>query len=273
MDHPEDQPIDPTYKGNPAYKGDPVQKGQKLYEGKAKAIFATDTPNQLIQYFKDDATAYNAQKHEVISGKGKLNNAISYHIMTALGSAGIRHHLIKKINEREQLIRKCTIIPVEVVVRNIAAGSMVGRLAGMHIPISLGTCLKSPIVEYYLKEDALNDPIITAEHITEFGLASEDELNYIRSTALAINRLLTNIFADIGIVLVDFKLEFGRPASSIAGEPAIILADEISPDNCRLWDRDTGDIKDKDRFRKDLGGLVDAYQDIASRFGLTISLP
>ena len=267
MDQPQDQ------SDNPLHNGDPVKKGQKLYEGKAKAIFATDTPDQLIQYFKDDATAYNAQKHEVISGKGRLNNAISHQIMTALGSAGISHHLIKKINNREQLILKCTIIPVEVVVRNIAAGSMVGRLAGNHIPISQGTCLKSPIVEYYLKEDALNDPIITSEHITEFGLASAEELDYIRFTALAINRLLTNIFADIGIVLVDFKLEFGRPAAPLEGEPAIILADEISPDNCRLWDRETGDIKDKDRFRKDLGGLVDAYQDIASRFGLTVSLP
>lgn len=246
---------------------------EKLYEGKAKAIFATDAPDELIQYFKDDATAYNAQKHEVISGKGKLNNAISHHIMTKLGAAGIHHHLIKQINEREQLIRKCDIIPVEVVVRNIAAGSMVGRLAGKHIPISQGTCLKTPIVEYYLKEDALNDPIITAEHITEFDLASEDELTHIRLTALAINRLLMEIFSDIGIILVDFKLEFGRPASPIKGEPAIILADEISPDNCRLWDKDTGAIKDKDRFRKDLGGLVDAYQDIATRFGLTVSLP
>lgn len=246
---------------------------EKLYEGKAKAIFATDTPDELIQYFKDDATAYNAQKHEVISGKGKLNNAISHHIMTKLGAAGIHHHLIKQINDREQLIRKCDIIPVEVVVRNIAAGSMVGRLAGKHIPISQGTCLKTPIVEYYLKEDALNDPIITAEHITEFDLASEDELTHIRLTALAINRLLMEIFSDIGIILVDFKLEFGRPASPIKGEPAIILADEISPDNCRLWDKDTGAIKDKDRFRKDLGGLVDAYQDIATRFGLTVSLP
>lgn len=246
---------------------------EKLYEGKAKAIFATDTPDELIQYFKDDATAYNAQKHEVISGKGMLNNAISFHIMSKLGDAGIHHHLIKKINDREQLIRKCQIIPVEVVVRNIAAGSMVGRLAGMHIPIKQGTGLKSPMVEYYLKEDALNDPIITAEHITGFDLATEDELNYIRVTALSINQLLREIFSAIGIILVDFKLEFGRPVKSLDGEPAIILADEISPDNCRLWDKETGDIKDKDRFRKDLGGLVDAYNDIATRFGLSVSLP
>lgn len=246
---------------------------EKLYEGKAKAIFATDTPDELIQYFKDDATAYNALKHDIIYGKGKLNNAISHHIMSKLGESGIHHHLIRQINDREQLIRTCTIIPVEVVVRNIAAGSMIGRLAGAHIPINQGTCLKTPIVEYYLKEDALNDPIIMAEHITGFDLASEDELTYIRLTALAINRLLMDMFANIGIVLVDFKLEFGRPAKPIAGEPAIILADEISPDNCRLWDKATGDIKDKDRFRKELGGLVEAYQDIATRFGLTVSLP
>jgi phosphoribosylaminoimidazole-succinocarboxamide synthase len=188
-----------------------------------------------------------------------------------LGNAGIKHHLIKQIDQREQLIRKCEIIPVEVVVRNIAAGSMVGRLAGQHIPISLGTPLKSPVVEYYLKEDALNDPIITAEHITGFDLASDHELKQMRLTSLAINRLLSDIFNDIGITLVDFKLEFGRPSQRQEDDPALILADEISPDNCRLWDKDTGDSKDKDRFRKAMGGLVEAYQDIANRFGITIA--
>ncbi len=248
-----------------------MAKREKLYEGKAKTIFATDDAHQLIQYFKDDATAYNAQKHEVIMGKGVLNNAISYHIMSALGAAEIKHHLLKKLDHREQLIRKCEIIPVEVVVRNIAAGSMVGRLAGQHIPISLGTSLKTPVVEYYLKEDALNDPLITAEHITGFDLASEDELKQMRMTALAINRILGDIFNDIGITLVDFKLEFGRPSHRQDDDPLLILADEISPDNCRLWDKATGDIKDKDRFRKAMGGLVEAYQDIANRFGITIA--
>ena len=248
-----------------------MAKRDKLYEGKAKTIFATDNAHQLIQYFKDDATAYNAQKHEVIMGKGVLNNAISYHIMSALGAAGIKHHLIKKIDHREQLIRNCDIIPVEVVVRNIAAGSMVARLAGKHIPIDLGTCLKTPMVEYYLKEDALNDPLITAEHITGFDLASEDELKQMRLTSLAINRILGDLFNGIGITLVDFKLEFGRPSLRQEDDPFLILADEISPDNCRLWDKATGDIKDKDRFRKSMGGLVEAYQDIANRFGITIA--
>ena len=244
---------------------------QKLYEGKAKVIFAGTTDDTLIQYFKDDATAYNAQKHAVLQGKGVLNNAISCHIMTLLADAGIKHHLIRQISPREQLIRKCTIIPVEVVVRNIATGSMVARLGGAHIPIESGTPLNAPMVEYYLKEDALNDPIITEDHIIEFALASREEITFMRLTALAINHFLRDIFHDINITLVDFKLEFGRPSHPTADDPPLILADEISPDNCRLWDKTSGDSKDKDRFRQDLGNLVEAYQDIATRLGLTIT--
>ena len=246
-------------------------KRQKLYEGKAKVIFADDDPSQLIQYFKDDATAYNAQKHAVLKGKGVLNNAISCYMMTMLADAGIKHHFIRQISPREQLIRKCTIIPVEVVVRNIATGSMVQRLAGAHIPIESGTPLKAPLVEYYLKEDALNDPIIAEDHIIEFALSSREEITFIRLTALAINHFLRDIFDGIGITLVDFKLEFGRPSAPLPDDPPLILADEISPDNCRLWDKTTGDSKDKDRFRQDLGNLVEAYQDIATRLGLNIT--
>ena len=244
---------------------------KKLYEGKAKVIFAGDAEGELIQYFKDDATAYNAQKHAVLKGKGVLNNAISCHIMTLLEEHGIKHHFIRRLSLREQLIRKCSIIPVEVVVRNIATGSMVARLEGAHIPIASGMPLKAPLVEYYLKEDALNDPIITEDHIIEFDLASREEITFMRLTALAINHFLRDIFNDIGIMLVDFKLEFGRPSHPLPDDAPLILADEISPDNCRLWDKATGDSKDKDRFRQDLGNLVEAYQDIATRLGLNIT--
>ena len=241
---------------------------EKIYEGKAKIIFTGDDPTTLIQYFKDDATAFNAQKHEVIEGKGQINNLISTHLMQALGKAGIEHHFIKQLNDREQLIRKVDIIPVEVVVRNIAAGSMVKRLSGQHIAVKDGDVLKPSLVEYYLKEDALDDPIIMPEHITGFGLATTDELETMRRQALIINDELSRIFNDIGITLIDFKVEFGRAADN--GQ--FLLADEISPDNCRLWDQATGDIKDKDRFRKDLGGLIEAYFEIAERLGLKLPI-
>lgn len=239
----------------------------QLYDGKAKTIFSGPDGQHLIQYFKDDATAYNALKHDVIKGKGILNNLISEHIMGVMAENGITTHFVERLNAREQLIKKVSIIPVEVVVRNIAAGSLVKRLGGNHIKIKDGDKLPKPMVEFYLKEDALNDPIITSDHITHFGLASEDELDHIIETTLQVNTVLETMFTAIGITLIDFKLEFGRLDNA-----NIILADEISPDNCRLWDIKTGEKKDKDRFRQDLGGLIEAYSDIAQRLGIDIAL-
>jgi phosphoribosylaminoimidazole-succinocarboxamide synthase len=236
---------------------------QQLYEGKAKVIFEGPEDGTLVQYFKDDATAFNAQKKDVITGKGVLNNYISEHIMQAVEQIGIPTHFLERLNDREQLIRKLEIIPVEIVVRNVAAGSICPRLG-----LEEGSALPNTLVEFCLKDDALGDPIIAAEHITTFGWASADELDVIYDDTLRINDFLTGLFHGIGVRLVDFKLEFGRePKEDGVG---VILADEISPDNCRLWDAQTNEKMDKDRFRRDLGGLIDAYQEIARRLGVTV---
>ena len=236
---------------------------QQLYEGKAKVIFDGPEDGTLVQYFKDDATAFNAQKKDVISGKGVLNNYISEHIMQAVEQIGIPTHFLERLNDREQLIRKLEIIPVEVVVRNVAAGSICPRLG-----IEEGSALPNTLVEFCLKDDALGDPIIAAEHIITFGWASANELDVIYEDTLRINDFLTGLFHGIGVRLIDFKLEFGRAESDDGVE--VLLADEISPDNCRLWDAQSNDKMDKDRFRRDLGGLIDAYQEIARRLGVTV---
>ena len=236
---------------------------QQLYEGKAKVIFDGPEDGTLVQYFKDDATAFNAQKKDVISGKGVLNNYISEHIMQAVEQIGIPTHFLERLNDREQLIRKLEIIPVEVVVRNIAAGSICPRLG-----IEEGSALPNTLVEFCLKDDTLGDPIIAAEHIITFGWASADELDVIYEDTLRINDFLTGLFHGIGVRLIDFKLEFGRVQSDDGVE--VLLADEISPDNCRLWDAQSNVKMDKDRFRRDLGGLIDAYQEIARRLGVTV---
>lgn len=236
---------------------------QQLYEGKAKVIFEGPEDGTLVQYFKDDATAFNAQKKDVITGKGVLNNYISEHIMQAVEQIGIPTHFLERLNDREQLIRKLEIIPVEIVVRNVAAGSICPRLG-----LEEGSALPNTLVEFCLKDDALGDPIIAAEHITTFGWASADELDVIYDDTLRINDFLTGLFHGIGVRLVDFKLEFGREQKE--DEVRVILADEISPDNCRLWDAQTNEKMDKDRFRRDLGGLIDAYQEIARRLGVTV---
>ena len=186
-----------------------------------------------------------------------------------VGKHGVETHFVKRLSAREQLIRKVEIVPVEVVVRNLASGSLVKRLGGKLIDVKDGDQLPAPLIEYYLKEDALNDPIISADHITLFGLASPEELQHINQMTMTVNDCLQKLFLEIGITLIDFKLEFGRLNQD---DGRIILADEISPDNCRLWDIETGEKKDKDRFRQDLGGLIEAYSDIASRFGLDLSL-
>ena len=236
---------------------------QQLYEGKAKVIFDGPEDGTLVQYFKDDATAFNAQKKDVISGKGVLNNYISEHIMQAVEQIGIPTHFLERLNDREQLIRKLEIIPVEVVVRNVAAGSICPRLG-----MEEGSALPNTLVEFCLKDDTLGDPIIAAEHIITFGWASADELDVIYEDTLRINDFLTGLFHGIGVKLIDFKLEFGRAQSDDGVE--VLLADEISPDNCRLWDAQSNEKMDKDRFRRDLGGLIDAYQEIARRLGVTV---
>ena len=234
-----------------------------LYEGKAKVIFDGPEDGTLVQYFKDDATAYNAQKKDVIAGKGVLNNYISEHIMEAVANLGIPTHFLGRLNDREQLIRKLEIVPIEIVVRNVAAGSICSRLG-----LEEGAPLPNTLIEFCLKDDALGDPIIAAEHIVTFGWATEDELDLICEDTMRINDFLSGLFLGIGVRLIDFKLEFGRLETEDG--VAILLADEISPDNCRLWDAQTNEKMDKDRFRRDLGGLVEAYQEIARRLGVTL---
>jgi phosphoribosylaminoimidazole-succinocarboxamide synthase len=239
----------------------PMTRRRQIYEGKAKILFEGPEPGTLVQYFKDDATAFNAQKKGTINGKGVINNRISEHIFTLLGNIGIPHHFVRRLNMREQLIRQVEIIPIEVVVRNVAAGSLTKRLG-----IEEGTPLARTILEYYYKDDALGDPLITEEHIACFGWASQEELHDIADMAIRINDFMSGLFAGIGIKLVDFKLEFGRIWENEYAR--VILADEISPDGCRLWDMATNEKLDKDRFRRDLGGEVEAYQEVARRLGL-----
>src|SRR6201991_1483770 len=234
---------------------------RQIYEGKAKILYEGPEPGTLIRYFKDDATAFNAQKRGTINGKGVLNNRISEHIFLALQTIGVPTPFTRRLNMREQLIRQVEIIPIEVVVRNVAAGSISQRLG-----IEEGTQLPRTIIEYYYKDDALGDPMIADEHIAAFGWATQDEMNDIADMAIRVNDFLCGLFAAIGIRLVDFKLEFGRIWENEYAR--IILADEISPDGCRLWDMSSGEKLDKDRFRRDLGGEVEAYQEVARRLGL-----
>ena len=237
---------------------------EKLYEGKAKILYKGPDAGTLIQYFKDDATAFNAQKKAVLDGKGALNNLISAHLFPALGALGIPHHFIKRISDREQLIKQVQIVPVEVIIRNVAAGSICSRLG-----LTEGAPLPKTLIEFCLKDDALGDPVIAAEHIDVLGLATPFEMDEIVEMSLRINDFLSGLFMAIGVKLIDFKLEFGRLETEDGVQ--IVLADEISPDNCRLWDSDTDDKMDKDRFRRDLGGLVEAYSEIARRLGLSLS--
>ena len=238
-----------------------MTRRRQIYEGKAKILYEGPEPGTLIQYFKDDATAFNAQTKGTINGKGVINNRISEHVFTLLGNIGIPTHFIKRLNMREQLVRQVEIVPIEVVVRNVAAGSLSKRYG-----IEEGTPLSRTILEYYYKDDALGDPLITEEHIACFGWASQEELHDIADMAIRINDFMAGMFAGIGIRLVDFKLEFGRLWENDYAR--IILADEISPDGCRLWDMASGEKLDKDRFRRDLGGEVEAYQEVARRMGL-----
>ncbi len=233
-----------------------------IYEGKAKTLYEGPDKDTVIQYFKDDATAFNGEKKDIIAGKGVLNNRISAHLMTKLEAIGIPTHFIRSINMREQLVRKVEIIPIEVVVRNIAAGSLCKRLG-----LKEGTVMQRPLVEYYYKDDDLGDPLIGEDHIITFGWADPYELEEMVAMSWRVNDYISGLFAGIGLRLVDFKLEFGRIWGE-NGELYIVLADEFSPDNCRLWDAETGEKLDKDRFRFGLGDLVEGYQYIAEKLGL-----
>ncbi|MFB5197938.1 phosphoribosylaminoimidazolesuccinocarboxamide synthase [Neobacillus sp. KR4-4] len=230
---------------------------QPLYEGKAKRIYATDDEQIVLVEYKDSATAYNGQKKADITGKGRLNNEITSLLFLKLKEQGIESHFIERVSEREQLVKKVSIIPLEVVVRNIAAGSLANRLG-----IEEGHELTTPIVEFYLKNDELGDPLLTIDHILELQVATTEEAAILREKALQINTVLVSFFNDLGIRLIDFKLEFGKDA-----EGTILLADEISPDTCRLWDKETNEKLDKDVFRRDLGSLTDAYENILARLG------
>ena len=234
---------------------------RRIYEGKAKVLYEGPEPGTLIQYFKDDTTAFNSKKHEVIDGKGVLNNRISEYLFQRLNEIGVPTHFMRRINMREQLIREVEIIPLEVVVRNVAAGSLATRLG-----IEEGTQLPRSIIEFYYKNDALNDPMVSEEHITAFGWAAPQEIDDIMALAIRVNDFLTGLFLGVGIILVDFKIEFGRLWEN--EEMRIVLADEISPDNCRLWDSKTNEKMDKDRFRRDLGKVEEAYQEVARRLGI-----
>ena len=238
-----------------------MARRRQLYEGKAKILFEGPEPGTLVQYFKDDATAFNAQKKGTITGKGVLNNRISEYLMTRLNEIGVPTHFLRRLNMREQLIREVEIVPLEIVVRNIAAGSLSTRLG-----IQEGTRLPRSIIEYYYKNDGLNDPLVCEEHVTAFGWATPQEIDDIMALAIRVNDFLSGLFLGVGIRLVDFKMETGRLWEGDVMR--IVVADEISPDSCRLWDTKSSDKLDKDRFRKDLGGLIEAYSEVARRLGI-----
>ncbi|MCZ6603595.1 MAG: phosphoribosylaminoimidazolesuccinocarboxamide synthase [Alphaproteobacteria bacterium] len=239
-----------------------MARRRKIYEGKAKILYEGPEPGTIVQYFKDDATAFNNQKKGVITGKGVLNNRISEYLMQKLGEMGIPHHFIRRLNMREQLVRRVEIIPVEVIVRNIAAGSFCERFG-----MEEGTPLPRSIVEYCYKSDELNDPPVSEEHITAFGWATPQEIDDMLSMSLRINDFLSGLFLGIGLKLVDFKLEFGRLFED--DQVRVVLADEITPDGCRLWDIETNEKMDKDRFRRDLGDVAEAEKEVARRLGIT----
>jgi len=238
-----------------------MSRRRQVYEGKAKILFEGPEAGTLVQYFKDDATAFNAKKRGIITGKGVLNNRISEYLMMRLEEIGVPTHFIRRLNMREQLVREVEIIPIEVVVRNVAAGSFSERFG-----VPEGQALPRSIVEYYYKNDQLGDPMVSEEHITAFGWATTQDLDDIMALALRINDFLYGLFLGVGIKLVDFKCEFGRLWNE--DEMRIVLADEISPDCARLWDVKTNEKMDKDRFRRDLGQVEEAYQEVARRLGI-----
>lgn len=231
------------------------EKKEQLYEGKAKKVFATEDPNLVIVSYKDDATAFNGAKKGTIVGKGVVNNRMSNYLMEKLVAEGIPTHYVKELNERETLVKKVSIVPLEVIVRNIAAGSLAKRLG-----LAEGTPMKRTVLEYCYKCDALDDPMVNEYHILAMEYCTEQELKTIADMAQKINAFLVKYFASINVELVDFKLEFGKTSDG-----QIVLADEISPDTCRFWDATTHEKLDKDRFRRDMGGVEDAYKEMMKR--------
>ena len=232
-----------------------MEKLEQLYEGKAKKVFKTDDPNYYIVSYKDDATAFNGEKKGTIENKGIINNLVTNHLMAILEEKGIKTHFVKEINDRETIVKKVEIIPIEVIVRNIAAGSLAKRLG-----LEEGTLLNTTVIEHCYKRDDLGDPIINDYHIAALDLATKEELNIINDYALKINSILENYLIDLNIKLIDFKLEFGR-----LDDGSVVLADEISPDTCRFWDTVTGEKLDKDRFRRDIGGVEKDYMEVLNR--------
>jgi len=238
-----------------------MARRKKIYEGKAKILYEGPEPGTIVQYFKDDATAFNAEKKATIDGKGALNNRLSEFFMKGLAGIGVPTHFIKRLNMREQLVRQVEIIPLEVIVRNVAAGSMAKRLG-----MEEGAQLPRPIVEFSYKDDSLGDPLVPEEYVIAFGWANQQDMEDIVSLALRVNDFLSGVFFGVGIKLVDFKIEIGRVWDN--DFMRLIVADEISPDSCRLWDIETGRKLDKDVFRRDLGDLADAYTEVARRLGV-----
>lgn len=228
-----------------------MEKREKIYEGKAKQLFTTDDADLLVQYFKDEATAFDGKKKGVIEEKGVLNNKISSRIFTLLEEKGVKTHFVKRLSDREMLVKRLRIIPVEVVIRNVAAGSLCKRLG-----LEEGTALKEPTIELFYKSDPLGDPMINESLAKVFGWATDSELEQMKEAAFRINRILSEFFDERGIILVDFKLEFGEHKGQV------LLGDEITPDGCRLWDKTTREKMDKDRFRRDLGKVEEAYQEV-----------
>ncbi len=238
-----------------------MSRRRRIYEGKTKTLFEGPEPGTLVEYFKDDATAYGTKKHQVIDGKGVLTNRICEYIYSQLNAIGVPTHFIRRLNMREQLIREVEMIPLQIVVRNVAAGPFAERLG-----LEEGTPLPRSIIEFYFKSDKLADPMVSEEHVTAFGWANPQEIDDIMALAIRINDFLTGLLLGVGIRLIDFKIECGR---LFEGDMMrIILADEISPDSCRLWDMRSQDKLDKDLFRKDMGGLVEAYSEVARRLGI-----
>ena len=232
-----------------------MKKVEQLYEGKAKKVYSTEDPNVVIVSYKDDATAFDGLKKGTITGKGAINNQMTNFLMQQLEKAGVPTHFVQELSERETAVKKVSIVPLEVIVRNIAAGSFSKRYG-----VAEGAVFYRPTLEFSYKNDELGDPLLNDDHVLALGLASPEEVAVIRRYALEVNRLLREIWKQCGVTLVDFKLEFGR-----LPDGTIILADEISPDTCRLWDSQTGDKLDKDRFRRDLGGVEAAYRQVMDR--------
>ena len=232
-----------------------MEKLEQLYEGKAKKVFKTDDPEVLMVDYKDDATAFNGEKKGTIQSKGIINNRVTNHLMKMLEDQGIPTHLIKEISDRETLVKKVTIVPLEVIIRNVAAGSFSKRYG-----VEEGKELLAPTLEFSLKNDDLGDPLINSYHVLALGLATQEEIDTIAKYAFKVNEILKKYLLDLGIKLIDFKLEFGKTSYG-----TIVLADEISPDTCRFWDKDTNEKLDKDRFRRDMGGVENAYEEIMKR--------